>query len=1115
MKNCIPIFCVLLFSLCNTSLFAQKTQNNNVTQSEDYEVQVTYAEYLGKTAPLRNLVPMAPASLEKRAKNKANRKEVKNFVGRGKYVSTNPDALPQGEDPVWQSAFNPNHSFAAPVEPLVNVEGMGDSDFGGNPPDPTIDVGDNYVIQMINASLLQIWDKEGNPVTQPIAANTIWSQIGFSSAGDPIVMYDHEADRWIITEFPNGNQLLFAITETNDPLGSWMAWNFSTPSFPDYPKYSIWPNAYCVTTNENGPGTLPNYFIDREAILNGDATVAIQRITIPGIGSGPGFQVSTPVDWTGATPPPMGADPIILSLNDDAWGASATDQIDIHTISIDWDNPNNSSVSTSSVVTSPFDTNPCAVNGPGFACIPQLNGQGLDGLPEVIMNQVHYRNFGTHESMVLNFITDATGTNVSGIRWMELRRTGGGDWELYQEGTFAPNDGLHRFMGGICMDGSGNIGLAYNISGEDIFAGIRFTGRRASDPLGEMTVDEYTLVDGENTLGSIRFGDYNHMSIDPANDRTFWFTGEYAGGGGWTTRIAAFELRKDTTDLGPIALLSPQSSPDLTNAETVSIEIKNFGLDTQSVYNIGYIFEGAAVVTETANYTLYPDSTYTHVFTPTVDMSTIGDYEFKIFTSLAEDQAILNDTLRVVVSKLPRFDAGISDILGLEGVNCASSLPATLVLTNFGTETLTSTTIEIELNSVMQPSIAWTGTLASGDSEIIPITLDNLLNGSNSVIASTSLPNGEVDEMMINDSFTRNFDVITNGVTITLELLTDNYPGETTWDLFDPMGNLIYSGGPYSSQATLFEEDFCLDPDLCYTFTIYDSYGDGICCGFGQGNYTIVDEQGNPLLSSTGEFGDEETNEFCATFECILGADFSTSPESEAGSADGVIMITALNGNGPFQYSIDGGANFQSSNIFNNLPGGDYDVVVTDGSGCTYEETVTVGVCALDIMAEVTNESSDGANDGEFTVTVTNGSPPYQYSIDDGGTFQSSPTFSGLAANTYTVVAEDANGCRTDLEIVIDFDVAINDLNFGYLIELFPNPTEGMSRINVKGLNQGSVFLKYNVYDVNGHLIQASQLTKYNDTYTGQLSLVSYPAGTYFIKFINKDIKRMLRLVKQ
>ncbi len=1108
----VSTLCALLLICICKKVNAQITAED---ESQGYDVQVSYAEYLGKTPPLRDLVPMAPASLEKKEKNKQNRKEITNFLGRGKYEAVNPNALPQGPDPVRQSVISNTFSAVTPVEPLVNIEGMSDSDFGGTPPDPTIDVGNNYVIQMINASLLQILDKEGNAITQPIAANTIWSQIGFSSAGDPIVMYDQDADRWIITEFPNGNQLLFAITETNDPMGSWMAWNFATPNFPDYPKYSIWPNAYCVTTNEQGPGTLPNYFINREAILNGDATVAIQRITIPGISSGPGFQVSTPVDWTGPLAPPAGADPIILSLNDDAWGASAQDQIDIHTFNLDWDTPSNSSVSTSSVITAPFDTNPCSASGPGFACIPQLNGSGIDGLPEVIMHQVHYRNFDSYEAMVLNFITDATGTNVSGIRWMELRRSGGSDWSVYQEGTFAPNDGLHRFMGAICMDGAGNIGLAYNVSGTDINAGLRFTGRRASDPLGEMTVDEFTLVNGTNAIGSSRFGDYSHMSVDPANDRTFWFTGEYATGGGWSTRVVAFELRRDTTDLGTTALLTPQTSPDLSDSETVTIEIKNFGLDTQTVFDVGYIFDGNPPIIETVNFNLYPDSTYIHTFTETVDMSLIGDYDFQLFTSLAEDQAPLNDTLRAIVSKLSRFDAGITDILGLDGVNCDSSLTATLQITNLGTETLTSAEVEVILNANPLPLINWMGNLAPGESDEIAVVLENLLNGLNTVSASTSLPNGQVDEIMANDGISRDFNVNTEGVIITLQLLTDNFPEETTWVLSEQSGNVVMSGGPYTEDVTLFEEQFCLDPEACYSFTIFDSFGDGICCDYGQGNYAIIDEEGNFLLSSTGEFGAFETNEFCATFECMLTAMINVNPESEAGGTDGAILITDQNGSGNVQYSIDGGVTFQSSNIFTGLTGGDYDVVVMDASACIYEETVTISTCTLDVMVEITNESTPGAGDGAFTATVSNGTDPLRYSLNGGITFHTSPTFDGLSANTYTLLVQDAIGCTITIDIVIDAEVSTSDLTIGHIIEVFPNPTNGVARINVEGLNQGNVFLAYNVYDINGKIIQSSQLAKYNDTYTGQLSLVSYPSGTYFIRFLNSDIKRMLKLVKQ
>ena len=1235
------------------------------TTPVDIEVQESYAQFLGKTPPLRNLVPRPNMDPEKRKLAKSKKKAPNNFAGRGKFVSKNPDALPQGEDPTWQKGFNKSQSFE--VEPLVNVEGIY-SNFGA-PHDPSGDIGQDHYVQAINSTNIAVFDKEGN-LLETFTGNTLWSSLGFSSAGDPIILYDQEENRWIITEFPSGNQLLVAISETSDPMGSWNAYNFGTPNFPDYPKYSVWGNSYVVTTNEEGPGSLPCYFIDRQAMLDGAANVPIQRITLPGISGGPGFFAATPVDWTGLTPPLNGDRPMVMHLNDDAWSSSDQDRIDLYTFAIDWNNANNTNAELTSIFTSPYDSNPCSVSGPGFSCVPQGgNGGGLDGLPEIIMNQTHYRNFGSHESMVLNFVTDVTGgDNLSGIRWVELRRSGG-TWDVYQEGTFAPDDGLDRYMGAICMDGNGNIGLAYNVSSENEFVGVRYTGRRASDPLGQMTVDEYNAVSGTNTINSgARFGDYSHMSIDPTNDRTFWYTTEYAGGGNVRTRIVAFELGRDTIDIGPSAILSPMDADDLENNETVSIEVTNFGIETQNTFDVGYIVNNGNAIIESVNYTLELDSTYIHTFTPMVDMSTVGDYEFKVFTSLVDDESLLNDTLRRTISKLPRWDAGISDITGLEEAECVSTIPISIVLTNFGTEVLTSVTVTVELNGGVLEVINWTGNLASGASENINLDLNNLNNGINDIVVTTSSPNNTNDEIPVNDSFSRTFNAITNGVDVMFSLNTDFYPEETTWEITEEGSNAaVLEGGPYDSQFGIYNEEWCLNPAACYTFTIFDAYSDGICCDFGEGSYTISTVDGE-VLATGGDFAASESSDFCPAGEgCVLLVDIDIASETTTGANDGVIILTPMNGAGDYEYSIDGGATFQSNGMFSELSSGTYDVVVQGAEDCYYEGTATITSCALDALIDVSKESSEGANNGEISIAPSNGSGPYQFSIDGGNTFQGSNNFTGLATGSYDVVIEDNNGCSfeetvnvgsctlnvdsqvfnessegegdgsmvlsaengaapyqysingggtfqdsgsftglsagaynvvvqaedgcqyeatitiaacalsaivngtnasspdaTDgsIEIIAsggipsfqfsidggvtfqnenvftglplgDYNVVVQDaagcviegivesitdierLVYGQSIEVSPNPTDdGIFRINIKGLDASTLFLNLEIYNSQGQRIQTTNLVKYDDTYTGMLSLVNYPAGIYYVRFLNDDVRRMVKVIR-
>lgn len=961
------IICTCLLCLGFTALEAQ----SSVKQIE-VEVQETFAEHMGSIPSLRELIPVPPTDPEKRKTSKLLKQAPQNFPGRGKREVPFPDKQKIGPDPLRQTSFNRSNGIT--IEPTVNIEGLN----GGSAPlDPTGEPGKDHYLQAINATVIGVYDKEGNIETS-FNANTLWSSLGLSSAGDPIILWDQEAERWFFTEFPNPNFLLVAVSNTSDPLGGYEVWSFATPSFPDYPKYGIWGDYISVTTNEQGPGQLECYFLDRQALLAGESSVSMQRIQLPGsFNTEAGFFAATPVDWEG-TNPPIG-NPLILALNDSSWGNTPEDAIEMYEVNVNFTNPGNTTVSNTTIVTSPYDSYACADESGGFfACVPQGGpAGGLDGIPEIIMNKSSYRNFGTHESIVLNFMTDVDGNNLAGIRWVELRRTTGSTWEVYQEGTFSPNDGLHRYMGAIAMDGSGNIGLAYNVSSAEEFAGVRFTGRRNGDPLGEMTVEEYNVVDGLGTIFSnSRFGDYAHMAVDPVDNRTFWYTGEYAGQGGTTSRIISFSLGRDSIDLAPTVLVNPQNGPDLGNSETIEVMVRNEGLESVNSFDIGYIFEGGAPVSETVNTALAPQEEYTHTFTSTVDMSNVGEYDIVTFTSLATDLATFNDTLRSVISKQPRWDIGISTINGGDDTNCGESLNVTLSLTNYGTEVITSAKIDVDLNFNDFDDFDWTGTLPVGETVEVPVLITGMMEGTNVITAASSLPNGIMDERQGNDEFSKNVEVNTGFFKqVVLTIVTDNFPQETTWQLAKENGIIVTTGGPYTGQAnTTINETFCLDPFSCYKFTIFDSGNNGICCSEGNGSYTLTLDGGTVLVSG-GEFGSQRVESFCPEEECTIELELDISNVSITDAKDGVIMITATGGNAPYQYSIDGGSTFQDGNVFENLDPGDYMIVVKDANDCEVEATATVdtdiNIATTDLDQNIAIKVLPNPTDGVFRIEAT------------------------------------------------------------------------------------------------------------------------------------------------
>jgi subtilisin-like proprotein convertase family protein len=438
---------------------------------------------------------------------------------------------------------------------LVDIEGQSS---GSNPHDANGEVGPDYFVQIVNGpggSNYVFHDKvDGSVVAGPFTLDSLPGAVGActSGLGDPVVFYDEIAGRWVLTEFASGtNRLCVFVAQTADPIaGGYFGYEFTTPSFPDYPKYGVWHDAYYVGTNENSSA---QYAMERSAMLAGN-TAGLQRFATPDL-AGFGFFMMPPLDHDGELPPPASEPGLFIRHNDDevhnpGSNNPTTDLIEIFEFSVDFVTPSNSALTGPVQISiSDFDSDQCGLNA--FECFPQPGTSiGLDPLREVIMNMPKYRNFGSHQSIVANLATDIDGTDHAGVRWFELRKLSGGSWTLFQEGTFAPDIGSpavadHRWMGGTAMDASGNIALAYSLSNDtDIFPSLAYTGRLSDDPAGVMTVPEVTIVAGSAShTTSTRWGDYASMSVDPADGCTFWFTSNYVNAGpSANTRIAAFRF---------------------------------------------------------------------------------------------------------------------------------------------------------------------------------------------------------------------------------------------------------------------------------------------------------------------------------------------------------------------------------------------------------------------------------------------------------------------------------------------------------------------------------------------------------------------------------------------
>ena len=215
-------------------------------------------------------------------------------------------------------------------------------------------------------------------------------------------------------------------------------------------------------------------------------------------------------------------------------------------------------------------------------------------------------------------------------------------------------------------------------------------------------------------------------------------------------------------------------------------------------------------------------------------------------------------------------DAGIADVSSPSGSVCDNSITPVVILTNFGGNALTSVTINYDVDGNGSQQFTWTGNLSTNQSETVTLPTLSIGAGPHTFNVSTSSPNGQSDDNTANDAAVSAFSVTIADSYVTLILNLDDYADETTWDLVADGGTVIASGGPYENfENTQIEEELCVATGECYTFTVYDSFGDGICCYTGtqnpnyqDGSYSLGNADGISMITGS-EFEFDEIFNFC------------------------------------------------------------------------------------------------------------------------------------------------------------------------------------------------------------------------------------------------------------
>ncbi|HSK72800.1 MAG TPA: carboxypeptidase regulatory-like domain-containing protein, partial [Pyrinomonadaceae bacterium] len=502
-------------------------------------------------------------------------------------------------------------SAVAMPTPALSFNGISSNDnaaaygFRVVPPDPTGDVGLNHYVQAVNA-LVRVFDKQGNPVTPPFKLSSLFAPLETNCAarndGDPIVLYDALADRWILsqfcTQFPPFRQMI-AVSRTGDPAGSYYIYEFVMPNVKlnDYPKIGVWADGYYMSTDEFFGGDYAGtgvFAFDRNKMLNGDPTASYIYFDLA---SPTSLRIGglLPADFDGLNPPPAGAPNVFVGYTATEYG-EAQDALRLFEFHADFQNPGNSTFSEraeSPIIVASFD--PTSPDGRGDISQP-TPGEKLDSQSDRLMYRVAYRNFGDHESLVFNQTVRVSPIGQiyrAGARVYELRKTNGAFF-IHEQATVGSNE-TSRWMGSAAQDHKGNLAVGYSSGSEEKAPSILYSGKLSREAKG-VFLTEASLINGTGvqTAFGFRWGDYSAINVDPQDDCTFWLTNQYYSREsqaespfGWLTRIGKFRFAECADAPRAVIKGKVTNAADGQPIPNASIAVSSYSRRTNAAGNFG------------------------------------------------------------------------------------------------------------------------------------------------------------------------------------------------------------------------------------------------------------------------------------------------------------------------------------------------------------------------------------------------------------------------------------------------------------------------------------------------------------------------------------------------